>query len=91
LAAYVQGHHQDSVTILLSSGFQASRRPSPVALPVVPANARLTAGSVSGSVVLRTQKSANADNSSPRFFCFFRRGETTWARPLQTHQQRLRD
>jgi hypothetical protein len=70
LAAYVQGHHQDSVTILLSSGFQASRRPSPVALPVVPANARLTAGSVSGSVVLRTQKSANADNSSPRFFAF---------------------
>jgi hypothetical protein len=28
----------------------------------VPTNAGLTAGSVSGSVVLRTQKSANADN-----------------------------
>jgi hypothetical protein len=62
LASYVQGNCQDSVTILLSSGFEASRRPSPVSLPVAPANARLSSGNVSGSVVLRHQKSVNADN-----------------------------
>jgi hypothetical protein len=62
LAAYVQGHCNDDVTTLLSSGFQASRRPSPPVLPPEPANPRLDAGPTSGTVVLRHKKSANAVN-----------------------------
>ena len=62
LANYVQAHCQDNVTILLSSGFQAARRPGPSTLPATPYNARLGAGAVSGSAILRHSKSANADN-----------------------------
>ncbi len=62
LAAYVQGHCNDDLTTLLSSGFQASRRPSSATFPVAPANPRVTAGPTSGTVYLRHQKSANAYN-----------------------------
>jgi hypothetical protein len=62
LAAYVQGHCNEDVTTLLSSGFQASRRPSPPVVPAVPANPRLEVGPTSGTVVLRHTTSANTAN-----------------------------
>ena len=64
LAAYVQGHCNDDVTTLLSSGFQASRRPSPPVLPAVPANPRLDNGPTSGTLVLRHKTSPNTANYS---------------------------
>ncbi len=62
LAAYVQGHCNEDVTTLLSSGFHAARRPSPSVIPIAPRNPRTAAGPTSGTVYLRHQKSPNATN-----------------------------
>lgn len=62
LAAYVQGHCNEEVTTLLSSGFLASRRPSPSIMPAVPGNPRLSAGPNSGTVSLRHNGSDNTAN-----------------------------
>ncbi len=42
LAAYVQANCQNSLSILLTSGFNAVRSKSPVTLPNTPINARLS-------------------------------------------------
>jgi hypothetical protein len=62
LASYVQAHCQGSVTILLSSGFNAGRRRSPSTLPATPMGARLGGGDKTGEAILRHTKSVNADN-----------------------------
>ena len=64
LAAYVQAHCQNNVTILLSSGFLAARRSGPSVMPAIPANPRLTPGPLSGSFYFRYGKVRNADNYS---------------------------
>ena len=64
LAAYVQGNCQSSVAILVSSGFENIKPKSPPALPAVPGNTRLTAGPLSGSLILRFGRGKNISNFS---------------------------
>ena len=64
LAAYVQGHCQDSVAILATSGFENIKPKSPSTIPAVPANPRLSAGRVSSTLIFRFGRDKNVNNFS---------------------------
>ena len=64
LAAYVQGNCEADLVILLSSGFNAVRAPSPVGVLPAPGNQRLRLTGKSGQLVLRFDRVGNAANYS---------------------------
>lgn len=64
LAAYVQGHCNDDLVALLSSGFDAVKAKSPSYLPAIPGNQRLEQTGSSGELMLKFDKVSNAVNYS---------------------------
>lgn len=64
LAAYVQINCDSDLVLLLSSGFNAVRAPSPVGVLPPPGNQRLRLNGMSGQLVLRFDRVINAANYS---------------------------
>jgi hypothetical protein len=64
LAAYVQTNCEADLVILLGSGFEAVRAPSPVGVLPAPANQRLDYTGNSGELLLRFDRVVNADSYS---------------------------
>jgi hypothetical protein len=64
LASYVQGNCQNTLAILIGSGFHAVKSKSPKTRPTTPTNVRLGLGALSGSLVLRFKKDRNVRNCS---------------------------
>lgn len=64
LAAYVQGHCNEDLVLLMSSGFDAVKSKSPSYVPVAPGNQRLEQTDKSGELVLKFDKVENALNYS---------------------------
>ena len=64
LAAYVQGHCGGDVLLLIGSGFDAVRAPSPVGILLAPQNPRLSLTNRSGELLFRFDRVSNASNYS---------------------------
>ena len=64
LAAYVQGHCDEDLLALISSGFEAVRAPSPVGMLPAPTNPRLSLTDKSGELLFRCDRGKNALNYS---------------------------
>lgn len=64
LAAYVTGNCNADIVVLLSSGFEAVKAPSPVGVLPAPENLRLSATGISGELYLRFDRVPNAANYS---------------------------
>ena len=64
LAAYVQGNCDADLVILLGSGFEAVRAPSPVGVLPAPGNQRLSLTDKSGELLFRFDRVPNAANYS---------------------------
>lgn len=64
LAAYVQGHCDDDLLLLASSGFGAVKAKSPSYTPDIPGNQRLERGGSSGELMLKFDRVSNAVNYS---------------------------
>jgi hypothetical protein len=64
LAAYVQGNCEGDLVVLLSSGFNAVRAPSPVGVLPAPSTQRLGLTGMSRQLVLRFDRVGNAANYS---------------------------
>ena len=64
LAAYVQGHCDEDLVALISSGFDAVRAPSPVGTLPAPTNPRLSLTDKSGELLFRFGRGKNALNYS---------------------------
>jgi hypothetical protein len=62
LGSYVQGHCNDDLVALLSSGFEAVKAKSPSYLPAIPANQRLDLTGSSGELMLKFDRVPNAVN-----------------------------
>lgn len=62
LALYVQGHCSNSLSILLSSGFDAVRTPQPSGQLLPPENVTLYRTTISGELGLRMKRVTNALN-----------------------------
>lgn len=64
LASYVTGHCNNDIVVLLGSGFEAVRTPSPVTVPATPENVRLELTGISEELMLKFQRVYNAPNYS---------------------------
>ena len=64
LAAYVQGHCGADLLLLISSGFDAVRAPSPAGILLPPQNPRLSLTNRSGELLFRFDRVNNASNYS---------------------------
>ena len=64
LAAYVTGTCDADLVLLLSSGFESVKAPSPVGVLPAPENLRLSLTGISGELYLRFDRVPNAANYS---------------------------
>jgi len=62
LAAYVQTHCQNDYLVLIGSGFEAVRAPSPVGILPAPQNPRLETTGMSGELLFRCDRLNNSVN-----------------------------
>lgn len=64
LASYVNGHCNNDLVTLLSSGFTAVKPRTPSYVPIVPGNQRLEQTAISGELLLKFDRISNAVNYS---------------------------
>lgn len=78
LALYVQANCKNDLSILLSSGFNARKEPSPVGMLPRPENFKIENGPIPGSMMLRVDRISGANGYLFEYAPFPVTDETRW-------------